>query len=456
MTLFAEFAQLIRDNKSGEAIKLWTRDRNSLLREYRAAVSDEESDSWYGTYDVFDDVWRKLTAEDAATRSSFKQLILANVMLNEPDRHGTTPFSLLVSVGDTELIRAAIEQGADVNVGKTPPLSWVFGSRELKKNWRDIADLLLNNGAIVNFTNEQEPPLYGAINRNHRDAIRYLCELGANPNLVRETDSINTSGTAMHYCLSAAFAYETDIKTAMLLIEYGGDPTIRNKEGLGAIDAFFASDREPTENVLKIVELFSSTDSWKSASWYCTLRPPSSKNPKRTRRPQKPEMERVATEVPGIEVTFRIGDRVRVCRRGGYQGWNGARLDLIDAATGTQLEGEFNPVPGISGIVVGWDSRPMESQWKAVVEFDPGQWEEVDNFGKTRSLGRCRASVWPVEVLEITEPADETRTEANLRGPSEKGVTGASVTSTDAFSRVDWRMIAVAGVLVLFVLWLIF
>jgi hypothetical protein len=265
--LFAERATL---GDTRGAIKVWENSSAAILSEYRKVRDDEEGDEWYsGEYAIFDKLfWSGVKESDSVAIATVKALIEAGVMLNESDRDGYTPVGLLSMSGNLELLKHAVAKGGDVNAGQTNALSMLFGARQLLPNWREIADYLFEVGADVNGRSDQASALFAAVRRNHRDVIEYLVQHGADTNRVYESRHTSQCGTAMHYSLVAARTHGTDIETARQLVQKGGDPTVKNREGLGAVDAFFAADLEPTGDVQEIVKLYASREDWRRSSRY--------------------------------------------------------------------------------------------------------------------------------------------------------------------------------------------
>ena len=66
-----------------------------------------------------------------------------------------------------------------------------------------------------------------------------------------------------------------------LLLELGGDPTIKNKSGYGPVDFAFDKDYEENDSVRPLIELLSSKDEWHRASWELNLAPRFAGNPAR-------------------------------------------------------------------------------------------------------------------------------------------------------------------------------
>jgi hypothetical protein len=450
--VFKEFAESAVSGDSRGAIQIWRESSEAILSEYRKARDDEEGDEWFsGDYYLLYAIFYKgvKTAEPKAIQV-VEAFISVGIMLNESDRDGFTPVGLLAMAGNKKLLEAAVRNGGDVNAGGKNALACIFAARELTENWREIADVVFDAGVSVNGRTDQEPALFGAIESNQRDAIHYLAGKGADINKLYESPYKNRCGTAMHYSLISAFAHHTDPQTGKLLVELGGDPTVRNMEGFGAIDAFFLSDREPSDNVRDLVDLYSSSEDWRRASWHLNTPPPSNYNPVRKQRARSPNDERVWKELPGIVVAFRIGDRVEVIRRAGLYG-NRVSVTLMEPSGEREFGGDLTAMPGMTGTIVSWGNEyPAGNHWKAVIEFDPGSWEEVDNYGSILSIGRCRGSLF-AECLNIIQTAEESS------GATMKVSAVSGSSSSDAAPNIleqfkNWRLWAtICAIVLLFV-----
>lgn len=453
MSDFKLFAERATSGDTRGAIKVWENSSAAILSEYRKVRDDEEGDEWYSGdyYLLYAIFYNGVKAADAKAVQTVEALISNGIMLNQSDRDGFTPVGLLAMAGNTRLLEAAIRNGGDVNAGGKTALACVFAARDLTDNWKGVADILFNAGVSVNGQTDQEPALFEAIARNQREAIRYLVSKGADINKLYESPYKSRCGTAMHYSLISAFADHTDLQTGRLLVELGGDPTIKNREGFGAIDAFFVSDRESNENVKNLIDLYSSSDDWRRASWHLNTPPHSTFNPNRRRQARSAGEERVWSEIPGIRIAFRIGDRVRVIRRAGLYG-NRVSLTLQESSGEREFGSDLTAMPGTTGTIVSWGNEyPAGNHWKAVIEFDPGSWEEVDNFGRLISTGRCRGSLFP-ECLEIMEPVDDLATLPQVSAQPNKHIKRGTETGSPASNWKLWAALVVA-LIVAFLVW---
>lgn len=446
MTLFQDFANKATSGDTKGAVKLWTASSSTILSEYRRIRDSEEGNEWYSEgYNIFDKlIYVGVKSGEPQAIQTVKTFIDSGIMLNEPDRSGYTPVGLLAMVGDLGLLEASVRKGGDVNAGKENALAMIFGVKELNPNWIDQANYLIEVGVDVNGRSDQQPALFNAIQQNQTEAIKYLVMKGASINRLYESENKSRCGTAMHYSLISAFAHYTDLETGKLLVELGGDPTIKNRDGLGAIDAFIVSDREQSANVIKLIELYSSKEEWRQASWHAMAVPPSNYNPSRRGPASDQRQERVWQEIPGIRVAFRIGDKVEVIRRAGLYG-NLVSLTLIEPSGELECDRDMRAMPGSKGTIVAWYEY-LDYHWKALIEFDPGKWEEADNYGHLRSIGRCRGHLF-ADCLKITQTVEESSgASMKVSSVSPSSASNAAPDNPERFK--NWKVWTIIGAIV--------
>lgn len=95
------------------------------------------------------------------------------------------------------------------------------------KNNLDMLRLLLRYGADPNFDSMFEKVTCNAIGRRKLEILDLLLENGADPNT-----KCSIFGTLLHY----AIIYAIDHTIVELLLFYGADPTIKNRDGLDAYE----------------------------------------------------------------------------------------------------------------------------------------------------------------------------------------------------------------------------
>ena len=130
-----------------------------------------------------------------------------------------------VYLGDIDIAKLLIENGADINTQKE------FGNTSLhlavrEKNF-DLVKLLIEYGADVNIKNNADwTPLHWTASNGYYDVAKLLIENGADVNIKDED-----GWTPLH---EAAFKGNIDI--GKCLIENGADPFIKNKNGKTPLD----------------------------------------------------------------------------------------------------------------------------------------------------------------------------------------------------------------------------
>lgn len=423
MTKFSNFACLLAGNDADGAISFFRNNEVDIIQEYRRLLEEDSYEEYLEQeHTVFDELINsRLRKGDDSAEYVIRQLLSERVFINEPTPDGLMPVSLLAYAGRFDLVKHAVECGADVNKGSHAALTGAVYNRELPQQWEQVVTFLLDHGADPNGSIGAKPPLFPAIAANHRAAIQLLASRGADVNRVHDIPSWGDfSGTALHWAVRSAYTDHTDLETAKLLLELGGDPTIKNKSGYSAVDFAFDKDYDENDNVRPLIELFSSRDEWQRSSWKLNNAPPFRDNP--TRRKPNPRNDYRDLKWDGVE--YRIGDRIEVIRRGGWM-----EPYLPDDPDTQAHSRPVIALPGLTGTVVTF-SPGGGGDWKyfrAVVDWDPGTWEEADNYGKTVRLPQCRASIFP-EALKIVE------IEENLRGRTQSAAqkSGARTDHVDA------------------------
>ena len=165
------------------------------------------------------------------TPESLLLLIDAGAYISTRNNFGQTALHLAVDGGSAENIRVLLRNGADVNASDKFQISPLHKAVSLGASGPTKGDnvaLLLSAGADVNARNEQgETPVHWAVTSYYLEyCLVPLLKAGGNP------DSINNQGeTPLH--LASRMGVERAVE---LLLEYGADVTIRDKNGNTAID----------------------------------------------------------------------------------------------------------------------------------------------------------------------------------------------------------------------------
>jgi ankyrin repeat protein len=156
-------------------------------------------------------------------------LIAEGAGINAVDKHGRTPLhSALHSGIKSSVLQALIDKGADVNQhdnGGQTPLTYALRRRRSK-----IILSLIENGAKVNTVDDSgSSPLHYAVKYNVR------CDVCAS--LLRHGAFVNARDRDGNIALHIAFQ-NSYLETALLLILWGADVSLRNNRGLTALEEY--------------------------------------------------------------------------------------------------------------------------------------------------------------------------------------------------------------------------
>lgn len=148
----------------------------------------------------------------------------ANV--NTDAYQGRTPILIATENEDAEMVALLLERGANVSTvdqeGRSPLHIAIHADQP------DIARMLLAGNPDPNVIKKNgNTQLLEAINHGYPDIARWLIEHGADVDVMRDDDR----ATAL-----MAAAYEDDLASTQLLLEYGADPTLTNPDGETALD----------------------------------------------------------------------------------------------------------------------------------------------------------------------------------------------------------------------------
>ena len=184
-----------------------------------------------------------------------------------------------VHLGDIDIAKLLIENGADINTQKK------FGNTPLHKakdsfgcGYIKMSEFLIKNGADVNMQNHLgDTPLHRAVESARVDLVKLLIENGADVNIKNNAGNtpliivmssdyspvetikllidngafINTQNNNGDTPLHLAVNKREYLQYIKLLIENGADPDIRNNEGKTFLDLCGPEKRKNIEDFLK-------------------------------------------------------------------------------------------------------------------------------------------------------------------------------------------------------------
>ncbi|CAH1125778.1 unnamed protein product [Ceutorhynchus assimilis] len=190
-----------------------------------------------------------------------KALLESNAIPNTPQVYSEAPLHVAAAFGNVEAIELLLQYGAAVNVqsgvDKLTPLHLAA-----EQGYPSCVQLLMDAGAIVNSTNrKKQTPLHLAVLSQCTETMELLLQKGANPNapdcdgrtplhcstvnVQRQCECVRT---LLHYGanpnVSDAYGYTPMHSAALnefsncvvLLLQHGGDVTIRTKGGVSVLN----------------------------------------------------------------------------------------------------------------------------------------------------------------------------------------------------------------------------
>jgi len=188
-----------------------------------------------------------IAAVNAGDSARVKELIAARVNVNSTNAKGETPLYAAASTGSPEITGLLLKAGANVNGGNSPtvrPLVVAIRKMPQKKEYGEVVDTLLANGADVNTVNKSgesyTTPLATAASTGQLEMAKRLLALGAQVNAAMKNVT-----SALHMA-----AYKNDLDMVRLLLDNGADV---NQTGMFGSTPIFAAVENGTLDMVKLM-----------------------------------------------------------------------------------------------------------------------------------------------------------------------------------------------------------
>lgn len=159
--------------------------------------------------------------------TAINSLLAKGADVNEKDYAGNTPLMIALSKGQFEVSKLLISHGANVNPPGDSVLFPAVGIPFVVDGNKEIVNLLLKNGARVNFSNKDGyTPLMAACNSNDAEIAKILVDHGAFVN-VQDKDG-ETPLIKVLKNLSSLPAGKRNSNTVRLLLEHKAKVNVAN------------------------------------------------------------------------------------------------------------------------------------------------------------------------------------------------------------------------------------
>ncbi len=173
----------------------------------------------------------------------FTLLVEMGINLDIQNKYGLTALALAVVYKNKNIVEFLLEKGADPNEGVSDKLPLIIAFKARFVSYV-IVNKLLDGGADPNSQDSDGlSPLHYATNKVYdKDLVSNLLEKKADPNLKEKYGN-----TPLHYAVD-----DKNVKVILMLISFGADKTIKNKDGITPED--IANSIKENQEILKALE----------------------------------------------------------------------------------------------------------------------------------------------------------------------------------------------------------
>lgn len=160
-----------------------------------------------------------------------QRLLNAGANVRAKDHRGSTALHAAAVDREISLAELLLAAGADVNARTNNNVTPLMASIGSPYSDAKMSLMLIRSGADINITDSDgESALWLAATAGPDQVFEELLKRGANPNI--RAKALGFPGyTPLHMA-----AYSGSTKKVELLLQYGGDPAIRNDEGQTPLD----------------------------------------------------------------------------------------------------------------------------------------------------------------------------------------------------------------------------